>query len=180
MPDPFDDDDFALDAELDTVVSGDPDFHLKTAACMMPMSMPSGGLHHRRIAVRRNSLRCEMPPPSASILGPANRFAPVAEDSVRVFLSQEELRDRGYEWEAVALLFGSGSSMYTTDRGMLQTIRREAGKVGANGIILADTREPSSAERWLAGAGAQRKSTMTAIRWRVRPPATDSARTAKP
>ena len=61
------------------------------------------------------------------LLGPANRFAPVPEDSVRVFLSQEELRDRGYEWEAVALLFGSGSSMYTTDRGMLQTIRRETG-----------------------------------------------------
>jgi len=46
VPDPFDDDRFALDAELDTVVSGDPDFHLKTAASMTPMSMPSGGLHH--------------------------------------------------------------------------------------------------------------------------------------
>ena len=114
------------------------------------------------------------------LLGPANRFAPMPEDSVRVFLSQEELRDRGYEWEAVALLFGSGSSMYTTDRGMLQTIRREAGKLGANGIILADAREPSSAERWLMGAGAQRKSTMTAIRWRVRPAAADTAKVARP
>jgi hypothetical protein len=80
----------------------------------------------------------------------------------------------------VALLFGSDSSMYTTDRGMVQTIRREAGKVGANGIILADTREPSSAERWLMGAGAQRKSTMTAIRWRVRPAMGDSSRAVRP
>lgn len=114
------------------------------------------------------------------LLGPANRFAPVPEDSVRVFLSEQELRDRGYEWEAIALLFGSGSSMYTTDRGMVQTIRREAGKVGANGIILADTREPSSAERWLMGAGAQRKSTMTAIRWRVRAAAADTLKAGRP
>jgi len=114
------------------------------------------------------------------LLVPANRLAPVPEDSVRVFLSVQELRDRGYEWKSVALLFGSGSSMYTTDRGMVQTIRREAGKLGANGIILADAREPSSAERWLMGAGAQRKSTMTAIRWRLRSPAADSARTPGP
>jgi hypothetical protein len=114
------------------------------------------------------------------LLIPANRLAPVPEDSVRVFLSVQELRDRGYEWESVALLFGSGSSMYTTDRGMVQTIRREAGKLGANGIILADAREPSSAERWLMGAGAQRKSTMTAIRWRARATAADTARTARP
>lgn len=99
---------------------------------------------------------------------------------MRVFLSVQELRDRGYEWESVALLFGSGSSMYTTNRRMVQTIRREAGKLGANGIILADVREPSSAERWLMGAGAQRKSTMTAIRRRPRPPAADTARTTRP
>ena len=101
----------------------------------------------------------------SELLVPPTKYAPIPVDSVRVFMSEQELKDRGYAWESVAILFASGSADYTSTEGMLRKVRQEAAKRGANGIFLSPQREPGLGERLFLGAGAQRKSQVAAIRW---------------
>jgi len=101
---------------------------------------------------------------SAEEIAP-NKYAPVAPDSVLVFTGPQELRDRGYEWETIAVLFASGSADYTSNKGMLSKLREEAAKRGANGVLLGEQKEPGFGERLFFGHAAQRKSQIMAIRW---------------
>jgi len=95
----------------------------------------------------------------------AARYPAVPTDSVRVFVSEGELRDRGYRWETVAVLFAEGSADLTSQRGMLHKLRETAGRYGANGILLSGQREPNLGERWRWGAGADRRQQVVAVRW---------------
>jgi len=47
----------------------------------------------------------------------------------------------------VAVLHGSGSSSFTDESGMLNKLREEAGRLGANVLRLEGMREPGSGER---------------------------------
>ena len=101
---------------------------------------------------------------SAEEIAP-NKYAPVPAEAVLVFTGPGELKDRGYQWETVAVLFASGSADYTSNKGMLSRLREEAGKRGANGVLLGEQREPGFGERLFFGSAAQRKSQIVAIRW---------------
>jgi len=105
---------------------------------------------------------------SAEMLAP-QKHEPVPVDSVRVFVAESELEDQDLEWESVAVLFARGSADWTSERGMLRKLREEAGKRGANGIILGEMKEPGFGERLFLGSGAARKSQVAAIRWWERP-----------
>lgn len=98
------------------------------------------------------------------------KYPPVSADSVQVFFSEQEIRDKGYEFERVALIYATGSAEYTSESGMVNKLRREAGKRGANGIILEPIREPGAGAKIvgaLLGTGTQRKGQVVAVRWWV-------------
>ncbi len=102
----------------------------------------------------------------ATYLDPTmERYPPVPADSVRVFMSQEELDT--LEYVRVAYIEASGSGEYTSQTGMIDAIRKKAGKLGCNGVILPRIDEPG-AEARVAGAifgtGTERKGNAVGIR----------------
>jgi len=71
------------------------------------------------------------------------------------------------KYEEVALLSATGDSAFTTEEGMWNSLRKKAGKLGANAIILDAMSEPSAgakvAAAFLLGTGAERKGKAIAI-----------------
>lgn len=100
----------------------------------------------------------------ATILNPSPvKRPPVAADQVRVYRTPEQVAGR---YEEVALLHAQGETDWTNERGMIESMRKKAGKVGANGLILDSIREPRAVER-IAGAvlktGSTRRGRAVAI-----------------
>ena len=115
---------------------------------------------------------------NTTMLVPPQKYAPVAEDSVQVFLSEQEIKDKGYQFERVALIYATGSSEYTSESGMVKKLRHDAGQRGANGIVLNPIHEPGAGAKIagaLFGIGTQRKGEVVAVHWWVR---SDSAATS--
>ena len=90
------------------------------------------------------------------------------------------MKEKGYQFERVALIYASGSAEYTRESGMVNKLRQEAAKRGANGIILEPIREPGAGAKVVGaifGIGTQRKGQVVAVHWWV--PA-DSTSTPRP
>jgi hypothetical protein len=89
----------------------------------------------------------------------------VSPDSVVIYTSLSELED--LEYERVAIIEATGSGEYTNQTDMLAAMRKKAGEVGANGILLPEIEEPSAGAR-VAGAflgtGTQRSGSVIAVR----------------
>jgi hypothetical protein len=116
---------------------------------------------------------------NSTMLVPPQKYAPVPEDSVQVFFTEQEITDKGYRYERVALIYASGSAEYTSESGMVKKLRREAAKLGANGIVLNPIREPGAGAKVVGaifGIGTQRKGEVVAIRWWVRADSTGTSR----
>ena len=64
---------------------------------------------------------------------------PVSAEEVMVFFAGEETP----EHTRVAVLFSSGAKRRTTTKGMFEKLREEAGKLGANAVVVNETREDS-------------------------------------
>lgn len=115
---------------------------------------------------------------NTTMLVPPQKYPAVSEDSVQVFLSEQELKDKGYGYERVALIYATGSAEYTSESGMVKKLRHDAGQRGANGIVLNPIHEPGAGAK-IAGAifgiGTQRKGEVVAVRWW---PASDSTHAA--
>jgi len=100
-----------------------------------------------------------------SILDSSFQTQPIPASEVRVFFADDELP----EHVRVAILNASGDSGFTNESQMIDKLREEAGKLGANAIVLEDLREPSAGERavnaFFGGmATGQRKGGALAIR----------------
>lgn len=94
-----------------------------------------------------------------------------------LFLSEQEIKDKGYQFERVALIYATGSSEYTSESGMVRKLRHDAGQRGANGIVLNPIHEPGAGAKIagaLFGIGTQRKGEVVAVHWWVN---TDSTAT---
>ncbi len=114
---------------------------------------------------------------NTTMLVPPQKYAPVPDDSVQVFLSEQEIKDKGYQYERVALIYATGSAEYTSESGMVRKLRHDAGQRGANGIVLNPIHEPGAGAKVagaLFGIGTQRKGEVVAVHWWVR---TDSTAT---
>ena len=100
---------------------------------------------------------------NATQLGAAKQRAPVPVDQVVVYRTADQVPGK---YEEVALLNASGSSNMTTEKGMFARMKKEAGKLGANGIIMDSMSEPSAGAK-IAGAflgvGVNRKGRSIAI-----------------
>jgi len=102
----------------------------------------------------------------ATLVNPsAAPYAPVAPDSVIIYTSEAELED--LEYVRVAIIEASGSGEFTEMSDMLEAMRKKAGEVGANGILLPSIDEPSAGARVAAavfGTDTERTGTVIAIR----------------
>lgn len=74
-------------------------------------------------------------------------FAPVPQQDVYVFLLEDEIPE---DCERVALLSASGEVDWTDESQMIDKMREEAGKLGANAIQLRSIEDPGTGERVVA------------------------------
>lgn len=102
----------------------------------------------------------------ATLVDPtAPRYARVPADSVRIFTDQSELDT--LDFVRVAIIEASGSGEYTNQSEMIEAMRKKAGEVGGNGVLLPRIEEPSAGAKVAAaifGTGTQRKGNVIAVR----------------
>jgi hypothetical protein len=72
---------------------------------------------------------------------------PVPEESVQVFLANDPIPE---SCERVAILHASGEEDWTDEGQMINKLRSEAGKLGANALHLMTMEDPGTGERLVA------------------------------
>jgi hypothetical protein len=95
----------------------------------------------------------------------AERFPRVSPDSVYIVTAESELDTLNYV--RVAIIEASGSTEMTNSTNMLNAMRKKAGEVGANAILLPEINEPGAGVRVAAavlGVETERRGTVVAIR----------------
>jgi hypothetical protein len=100
---------------------------------------------------------------NASLLNPSVTYQKICPNGVQIFTSAERVRSEYYE---VAILNSKGESSWTDENEMTTSQRSKAARLGANGIILGDVKEPNAGTKILGsifGTGAERKGSGLAI-----------------
>lgn len=100
---------------------------------------------------------------NAMVLNPSLRLAPSCPEGVQVFTDSSKV---GKPYTEVAVLSSSGDNDLTTESGMLNSQRKKAAELGANGIILGAIKDASTGAQVfqaLIGTSANRKGRSVAI-----------------
>lgn len=100
---------------------------------------------------------------NATKLGTGPARPPIHQDSVAVYRTADKVPGR---YEEVALLNATGESSWTNEAGMMNALRKRAGQVGANAIILDAISEPGAGAKVagaIFGVGSERKGKALAI-----------------
>lgn len=101
---------------------------------------------------------------NASMLGASTeKRSEIRKENVALYLTADKVPG---DYEEVALLNAAGSSGFTSEAGMIDSMKKKAGKVGANAIILDALSEPSAGAKVAAavfGVSAERKGKAVAI-----------------
>lgn len=101
---------------------------------------------------------------NATMLNPSPvARTPVSPDQVRIYRTAAQVTGK---YEELALLNSTGESSWTNEQAMLESMRKKAGELGANGVILDAVTEPGAGVKVAAaflGVGAQRKGKAVAI-----------------
>lgn len=88
----------------------------------------------------------------------------VAWQRIQVYLKADQVPGK---YEEIALLMATGDSIWSSEKGMWNSMKKKATKMGANAIILDATSEPSAATKivgaFLLGIGGSRKGKALAI-----------------
>ena len=98
---------------------------------------------------------------TTEMLSPA-RYPPTVPDSVTVFISVADVDAQGLAFERVAMLFIRATAEFTEENAIMRRAREDAAKIGANGIIMGNAREPGT---W----GSDRQERIMAVRTRPKP-----------
>ena len=88
--------------------------------------------------------------------------APIPQENVHVYLPGDELPDH----TRIAILHAEGDVDITNEGEMIDAMRKEAGKLGANAIVLGEIRDPGTGERIAAAifdTAAERRGQAIAI-----------------
>ena len=96
-------------------------------------------------------------------IGVAPTRFPVAPERVVVYRTADQVPGK---YEEIALLFSRGDTAWTTQKQMIKSMKKKAGALGANAIILDAMSEPSAAVKtmslflsdWLSGGERQGKA----------------------
>ena len=81
---------------------------------------------------------------------------------VQVYFESDEIPEN----TRVAILSGKGSETYTNESDLIDKLREEAGKLGANAIILGEMEDPSAGKQFVSalfGTSSDRKGQAIAI-----------------
>lgn len=84
-------------------------------------------------------------------------------DAVKLYTAPSNV---GSPYTEVALLNSAGSSGWTSESGMMKSMRQKAAEVGATGIIMGNIDEPGAGAKVMGavfGTGTQRKGKSLAI-----------------
>lgn len=109
-----------------------------------------------------------------SILDRSMMDRPVPKDEVYVYLPGDSLP----EYRRIAILNAKGDVDMTDEGQMIDKLREEAGKLGANAIILGDTKEPGTGAKIakaLFDMSADRRTQAVAIYVSAAPPTGEAA-----
>jgi len=100
---------------------------------------------------------------NAALIDNSVHLARTCPDGVKLYTSPDKV---GETYTEVALLNSAGSTGFTTESGMMKSMRKKAADVGANGIIMGGIDEPSAGAK-VAGAflgtGTERQGKSVAI-----------------
>ena len=80
---------------------------------------------------------------NTTLLGTTKQRSSVPPDSVVIYRTTDQVPRK---YEEVALLIARQDASWTREAGMLRKMQKEAGKLGANGVILDAIRGPSFVE----------------------------------
>ena len=98
-------------------------------------------------------------------LNPATaQYAPVDADSVRLYTSPEKIP---VKYEEVAVIYAKGDEDWTNEEQMMKAVRKKAGQMGCNGVLLSPMQDPTTAQKvWkaLLGTSANRKAQVVCVR----------------
>jgi hypothetical protein len=101
---------------------------------------------------------------NATRLGTAPARQSVSASDVAIYRTADKVPGK---YEEVALLNSTGESMWTNEEKMFNSMRKKAGELGANAVILDAISEPSAGAKVASAVfgvgGAQRKGKAIAI-----------------
>lgn len=100
---------------------------------------------------------------NAALMDNSVRLAPTCPDAVKLYTSPSSV---GAPYKEIALLNSTGASSWTSEAGMMKSMRKKAADVGANGIIMGNIDEPGAGAKVAAavfGTAAERKGKSLAI-----------------
>jgi hypothetical protein len=100
---------------------------------------------------------------NVALLDTSVHYTPVCKEGV-IFYSTRDKAPATYK--EVALLNSKGASGWTNESQLVESMRNEAAKIGATGVILNDIKEPGTGEKVAAavfGISAERKGKALAI-----------------
>jgi hypothetical protein len=100
---------------------------------------------------------------NAALMNPALKLAPVCSDGVQVFTDTSKV---GKPYTEVAVLNSKGGSDWTSESGMINSQRKKAAELGANGLILGTMKDPSTGAKIASaifGTSANRQGKAIAI-----------------
>ena len=93
-----------------------------------------------------------------------NNYPATDPESITVYLDEKDIPG---EYEKIALLHTKGNYQWTNESGMMKDAKKKAAKLGANGILLKEIKEPGGTSKVLNSlfhTSADRKSEVIAIR----------------
>jgi hypothetical protein len=100
---------------------------------------------------------------NAALMDNSVHLARTCPDGVRIYSSPDRV---GSEYQEIALLNSTGLTNWTTESGMMKSMRQKAAEVGATGIIMGNIDEPGAGAKVAAqvlGTYTQRKGKSVAI-----------------
>lgn len=101
---------------------------------------------------------------NATMLNPSPQMRPaVLPENVRIYRTAAQVQGK---YEELALLNSTGESNWTNEQNMLESMRKKAGALGANGVILDAISEAGAGAKVAAavfGTGTERKGRAIAI-----------------
>ena len=100
---------------------------------------------------------------NATVLNKSLTRPPISKDAVVIYSSAEKVPGK---YDEVALLNSRGDAGSTDERKMYESMRSEAAKLGANGVILQETKDPGTGSKvahMLIGTSSNRQGKSMAI-----------------
>jgi len=100
---------------------------------------------------------------NAALMDNSLHLARTCPDAVRLYSTPSKVPS---DYTEIALLNSTGSSGWTSESGMMKSMRKKAAEVGANGIILDRIDEPGAGAKVagaIFGVGTERKGKSVAI-----------------